>query len=271
MKILIMSDMEGVAGVKNFRDFCHPESRWYEKACRLETLEVNAAIDGFYAGGATYVQVADGHGPGGIDVELLDPRADYAEGWHPVWPFGLDAKYDGIAWVGQHAKASSEYGHLCHTQNLRFIDLVVNGVSIGEFGQMAYCAAELGVSPFFASGDDALAQEAAALVTGIVTCPVKRGVMPGAGEECTVSEYEVRNEGALHVAPQRARTMIRKAAEASMWSLKRNPPKLEPLAAPYVRTARFRPEEEGNPETRSEDRHESSFIELMGTPYTKVE
>jgi hypothetical protein len=56
-----------------------------------------------------------------------------------------------------------------------------------------------------------------------------------------------------------------------MWSLKRNPPRLEPLAAPYVRTARFRPEEEGGAETRAEDRHASSFIELMRMPYTMVE
>jgi D-amino peptidase len=267
MKILLMTDMEGVAGVKNFRDFCHPESPQYDKACRMETAEVNAAIDGFFAGGASYIQVADGHGPGGIDLESLDGRAAYADGWHPVWPFELEESYDGIAWVGQHAKASSEYAHLCHTQNLRFIDLTVNSTSLGEFGQMAYCAAELGVSPFFASGDDALAEEAAALVPGIVTCPVKRGVMPGTGAECTVAEYERRNEGALHVAPQRASAMIRKAAEASMWGLKRKPPRLEPLGGPYLRRARFRPENKGEPESIAEDRHESSFIELMRMPY----
>ena len=68
MKVLLMTDMEGVAGVKNSEDWCMPDSRFYSVGCRLLTLEVNAAVEGFFAGGATYVQVADGHGAGGILV-----------------------------------------------------------------------------------------------------------------------------------------------------------------------------------------------------------
>ena len=140
-----MTDLEGVAGVKNWEDWCRPESRNYDAACRLLTAEVNAAVDGFFAGGATEVQVVDGHGPGGINIELLDPRAEYARGWAPpTWPFGLNETFDGMAWVGQHAKASTEFAHLCHTQGFGYIDLSINSVSIGEFGQAGMCAAEMG-------------------------------------------------------------------------------------------------------------------------------
>ena len=71
MKIM-MTDMEGVSGVRRMQDWCTPESRYYQNGCRLLTQEVNAAVDGFFSAGATYVQVADGHGAGGIDIGLLD-------------------------------------------------------------------------------------------------------------------------------------------------------------------------------------------------------
>ena len=75
MKILLMSDMEGVAGILNREDWTRPSGATYDAGKRLLTEEVNAAIDGLFAGGATYVLVVDGHGPGGIDPELLDERA----------------------------------------------------------------------------------------------------------------------------------------------------------------------------------------------------
>ena len=149
MRIMLMTDMEGVSGVKNATEWLRPGDRRYEAGCRLLTREVNAAIDGFFAGGAKYVQVADGHGAGAIDIELLDERVEYARGWPEGWPFGMDSSYDGLAFVGQHAKASSELAHLAHTQSFQYIDLSVNGVSIGEFGQMTMCASELGVPSFF--------------------------------------------------------------------------------------------------------------------------
>ncbi|MBN2308758.1 MAG: M55 family metallopeptidase [Candidatus Hydrogenedentes bacterium] len=268
MRIMIMTDLEGVAGVKDWEDWCRPESRNYDTACRFLTNEVNVAVEAFFAEGASYVQVADGHGPGGIDIELLDPRVEYARGWPPGgWPFGLDASYDGLAHMGQHAKASTEYAHLAHTQSFRYIDLRVNGVSIGEFGQMALCAAELGVPEFFASGDLAFTREAEALVPGIVTCAVKRGVTPGAGEECTAEEYGRRNAGAVHTPPARARELIRTQASRAMRKLREDPPALPPVEGPFERVAVFRPEQAGGPSTIAREEHASSVIELMKLPF----
>ena len=55
MRIYLVTDLEGVCGVMNFRDWCTPESRYYEEAKRLLTAEVNAAVEGFLAGGAAEV------------------------------------------------------------------------------------------------------------------------------------------------------------------------------------------------------------------------
>lgn len=262
---MLMTDLEGAAGVKNAEDWLKPGARCYAVGCRLLTLEVNAAADGFFAAGAKYVQVCDGHGAGAIDIELLDPRVEYARGW-PGWPDGLDTSFAGLAFIGQHAKASSELAHLPHTQTFQYIDLTVNGVSIGEFGQSVMCAAELGVPAFYACGDLALTFEAQALVPGIDTCAVKRGVTRGAGEACTTEQYAGRNAGAVHTPPARARELIRRTAEAAARKLKKHPPQLIPIHAPFESVAILRPDAAGQPKRMSRATHATSVIALMRLP-----
>jgi D-amino peptidase len=272
MRILLITDMEGVAGITNSRDWCQPEGRHYDEGRRLLTLEVNAAIEGFFSAGVRYVQVADAHGYGGIDVELLDIRAEYARGWAPtdIYSYNVDSTFSGIAWIGQHAKASTEFAHLPHTQNMSYINQTVNGVSIGEFGQTALCAGEVGVPAFFGTGDLAFTKEASALAAGIVTCMVKRGIMPGTGEECTAEEYQRRNDGAIHVSPARARELIRLAAAKAVEQLNANPPRPIKLAGPFHRVTVFRPERRGEPTTVSREFHQDSFRDLMLLPHNPV-
>ncbi|HOJ33722.1 MAG TPA: M55 family metallopeptidase [Candidatus Hydrogenedentes bacterium] len=268
MKIYLMTDLEGVCGVKNSVDWVHMDSRFYPQACRLLTHEVNAAASGFLEGGAQHILVADGHGDGGIDPELLDPRVEFSRGWPEGFPFGLDESFDGIAWVGQHAKASSIGAHLCHTQSFDYIDLSINGVSIGEFGQLAYCAAELGVPAFFASGDRALAAEAESLVPGIVTCWTKQGTRKDSGKHCTTPEYARWNEGAVHLSPKRACEKIRETARHAALQLGKNRNRATlSLRPPFQRVAIFRPREQGGQKTISVEEHPSSVIALMNIPF----
>ena len=127
MKIMIMTDMEGCAGILNHDDWVTPEGRYYEKGQRFLTGEVNAAVAGFFEAGATEVVIIDGHGYGGIDPELLDERASLSRGApKPVWPWGLDKTFAGMAFVGQHAKAGTPYSHITHTGWFNCIDTTVN-------------------------------------------------------------------------------------------------------------------------------------------------
>jgi len=161
MKIKIITDLEGVAGVMNTTDWIYPGSKYYEIGKELLTKEVNAAIDGFFAAGAERVVVVDGHGAGAINGLMLDARAELQRGnGKYAWAMSVDDDYDAIAWVGQHPKAGTEYGHLCHTQNFDAIDCVVNGISIGEFGQAMFVYQQFGLVPIFASGCAAFAKEA---------------------------------------------------------------------------------------------------------------
>ncbi|MFQ6079086.1 MAG: M55 family metallopeptidase [Thermodesulfobacteriota bacterium] len=268
MKLYIMTDLEGVAGILDFENWCTPDSRYYEMAKEFLTLEVNAAVDGFMAGGATEIVVADGHGHGAINPKLLDPRVELMRGWPAGWPLLLDGSYDAVAWVGQHAKAGSEYAHLAHTQGFNYVDLSINGISIGEFGQFAMCASELGVRAIFASGDEAFTKEAQALVPGIETVSVKRGTTPGKGDELTTQQYRCRNYGAIHLHPQKARQRIREGALRAMQRAKNEKFGLIELKPPFERVAIFRPDAE-QPKTIARESHPSSVIALMNLPFAR--
>lgn len=268
---MIMTDIEGVAGVLNFEDWTAPGGYRYAKAVRLLTGEANAAVDGFFAGGAREVVLIDGHGLGGLDPELIDERARLSRGrYDPIWPWGLDQTFAALAFVGQHAKAGTPYSHLTHTQGFAFIDLAINGLSIGEYGQLALCAMELGVPTILACGEQAFADEAAALTPGVVTVAGKQGILRDGLDHLDSTAYAKAKLTAIHESPGRVRALIRDGALTAITKLKQDPhafhyPKLSP---PYVRTARFRAHAD-TPAHATRDEHPSSIIALMNMPYTR--
>ncbi len=245
MRVYLMTDLEGVAGVMNSTDWIYPESRYYELAKELLTKEVNAAVDGFFAAGATDVVVQDGHGHGAVNIALLDSRAKLQRGWNiaGAYPFGMDhGNFDVMAYVGQHPKAGTEYGHLCHTGTFHTVDFQINGISVGEFGQGVLLSQVYGITPIFASGCLAFTKEAAALVQGIETVAVKEGIQPGSGEECTAEEYEKWNWGAIHMQPEAACKAIREGAERALLRYIADPKSFAALSVspPYSKTVTFR-------------------------------
>ena len=52
MKVLIGTDIEGVAGVVSFEPQAYPEGKDYAEAMTLLTAEVNAAVEGLLEAGA---------------------------------------------------------------------------------------------------------------------------------------------------------------------------------------------------------------------------
>ena len=267
MKIILMTDMEGVAGVLNHDDWVLPGGRFYDQGRRLLTAETNAAVAGLCAGGATEVVVVDGHGAGGIDPEMLDARAMLLRGWGAnPYPFGLDATFDGMACVGQHAKAGTPFSHITHTGWFDVVDVAINGVSVGEYGEWALCGMELGVPFILACGEEAFAREAEALTPGVVTAAVKRGTMPDGLDQMDENEYRKAKLGALHLAPVAARRLIRAAAAKAARRLKTRPGSFHHtgLKPPYRCITRFR--REGNKPARTvERRHPSSIIGLLNS------
>jgi D-amino peptidase len=268
LRIYVMTDLEGVAGVISFQEWTGPEKPYYGLAREFLTAEVNAAVDGFFEGGATEILVADGHGPGAVNIHQLDPRAEYMRGWGDgPWPLMLDETFDAAAFVGQHAKAGTPYAHLAHTQSTGYLDLSINGVSIGEFGQLSMCASELGIRTIFGSGDEAFTKEAQALVPGIETVAVKRGIKSGTGDNLTREEYVRFTGSAIHLNPVKARRLIREGALRAMHRAKEEDFGIIQLTPPFERVAKFRPSE-NNPDWRiSRETHPSSVIDLMNMSY----
>jgi hypothetical protein len=84
MRIYLMTDLEGGAGVQNALDWTRPVQYWYDLARQLLTAEVNAAVAGSFDG-ADEVLVADGHGPSAVNAPGLDPNPAGVSSRGPPW------------------------------------------------------------------------------------------------------------------------------------------------------------------------------------------
>lgn len=273
MKVYIMTDMEGCAGILDHDNWVTPQGRYYEAGRRILTEEVNAAIEGFLEGGATQIVVCDGHGFGGIDPLQLHEKAELIRGVaSPPYPFWLDRSYDAIAHVGQHAKAGTPFSHITHTGWFSAIDCTVNGISVGEYGEMCLCAMELGVPSIFASGEEAFCREAEALTPGVVTVAVKRGLLPDGLEHLTTDQYKSAKLAACHLHHHEACRRIRlgAAAAARKWHLQPESFSYPQIHRPYVRINRVRGDGTSPPYTVRAD-HPDSLIALMNSPGTRLE
>lgn len=263
MHIYLMTDLEGVAGVQNALEWTRPGQPFYPLSRQLLTREVNAAVEGFLAGGATAVLVVDGHGPGAVDIQDLDSRARFMRGWPQGWPLGLEeGGYDAVAWVGQHAMSRTPFANMAHTQSFGYLEMSVNGTAIGEFGQLALCAGQLGVPAIFGAGDQAFTAEAEALVPGIHTVAVKRGTRPGRGDECTDTAYQERNGSAIHLQPRQACERIRAGAAAAVRRFLEAPFGLAAMEPPFRRTVVMRATENA-PRRFTVDEHATELAPLM--------
>ena len=80
MKVIVGTDIEGVAGIVDFNTQAYDTGKYYEQAKRLLTAEVNAAVEGLIEAGVEEVLVVDGHGPGAIAYEDLKSPAKLMHG-----------------------------------------------------------------------------------------------------------------------------------------------------------------------------------------------
>jgi D-amino peptidase len=161
MKVLISTDIEGVAGV------FHPEqvragNSEYERARLLMTHEANAAIAGAFDAGATEVLVNDSHGGfRNMPPDLLDARAQAVMGKprNLSMMSGVDDDVNAVCMVGYHSRAQGR-GILAHTINsFAFSRVYFNEQELGEAGIYGALAGEYGVPVVMASGDDVFIEE----------------------------------------------------------------------------------------------------------------
>ena len=162
VKVLLYFDMEGLSGQDDWRSYFFSFPEQYEQGRTRLMLDLNATIDGLFAGGADSVHVYDGHGSGNPEpdavVEVLDPRARMVEPEEGdgVWVTDLAQRgaYDAVAGIGLHSKTGAG-GFASHTLT-GGMEVILNGRSVTEAEISAFAWGEVGTPWVFAAGDDKL-------------------------------------------------------------------------------------------------------------------
>lgn len=183
MHIYLSVDLEGVNGIMHSSQ-TQPGEPGYQRAIGLLHRETNAVIEGLTRGGGTSFLVNDSHyDMRNLRIEELSDKASLINGWQKPFSMvsGIDGahqKVEAACFIGYHARAGSQRGVLSHTYRARvFLDVQLNGKSVGEIGLNAALAGHFGVPVILVTGDDVLCQEASELLGPQVTCvQVKKAV-----------------------------------------------------------------------------------------------
>ena len=209
MRVHIISDIEGVAGIVKWGQTSGDHTLYHEGR-KLYTEEINAAIRGAKAAGATEIVVMDCHGADGdyefnsLIADALEPNCEFVvqSEWTEYTEF-LEAGCDAALFVGMHAKAGTPDGVLSHTVSSQaWADLKFNGVSVGETGINAAFCGHWSCPVLLVTGDRATCAEARELLgDGVTTVEVKAGL----------GRFSARQK-----TPQRARELIEEGAKRGL-------------------------------------------------------
>ncbi len=209
MRILIMADLEGVSGIIRWEQV-GGDTTLFQEARRLYTEELNAAVRGAIAAGATDVVIVDCHGADGgyrfnsVVPELLHPAAQWVAGhmWGRYTEF-LEQGADACLLVGMHGRAGTPDAVLSHTiSTVNWANMWFNDDHVGELGINAALCGHYGCPIALVTGDEAVCAEAREILgDAIPTVAVKKGL----------TRYSARQ-----IAPARARVMIEEASRAAL-------------------------------------------------------
>jgi D-amino peptidase len=211
MKVYVVCDLEGVAGIVDFKKQCMEDGAYYQQAIRMATHELNALVDGAIEGGATEVYAWPGHGgfPGGIDVVLLHRECILVMHAGDEGPVGYDDSFDAMMLHGFHGMAGSG-GVLSHSFYPFPKNIWINDLKIGEIALNMAGFGEMGVPTVMVTGDQAAINEARALVPWIEEATVKWAL-----EEIEkLGAWSVRK--VISMSPKKAQDTIRAAAKKAM-------------------------------------------------------
>ena len=212
MRVHIISDMEGVSGIVKWEQTSGGEPL-YEEGRRLYTEEINAAVRGAKAAGATEIVVMDCHGAGkgwtfnSLLPERLEPDCEWVvqNEWTEYTAF-LEEGCDAALFVGMHARAGSALGGMSHTvSGTQWQNLWFNDDLVGETGINAALCGTWGCPVLMVTGDDAVCAEARELLgDALTTVVVKKAT----------GRFSARN-----VPPVKARAMIEEGAKRALADL----------------------------------------------------
>ena len=179
MKIFISVDMEGLWGVTSGLQLQRGNID-YERTRKLMTEEVNIVVKALFEEGAKEILINDSHATmDNLLIEELDERVSLITGSQKPLSMmqGIKQDFDGAIFIGYHPRALTEKGIFDHTYSGKSIqNVMINGVSLGEFGLNARLAGYYGVPVLFASGDNVFCEQVREEAGRIETLAVKKTI-----------------------------------------------------------------------------------------------
>lgn len=210
MKVFIAVDMEGATGVAH-REHLMPGGNDYERARGWLTSDVNAAVEGAVAAGASEVFVNDGHGNmRNLLIDKLHPATRLVVGPAQslnkplIQVTGIEeGGFEACLLVGFHSRAGTPGGLLSHTWvGMLVHEIRLQGRPAGESLLDAAIVGHYGVPVVLVTGADDVCREAQAdLGKDLTVVEVKRALGPSACASLT---------------PQRSAELIREAAQRAV-------------------------------------------------------
>ena len=161
MNVLVATDMEGIAGIEDYRDCLPSHPGAYARGRRLMTDEVLAVVAALRDGGAERITVGDWHMvgtnierermPAGVEVR---PIADLAltEAEPSMSKAAGGGKLDAVVLIGHHASTPTKLGFCSHTF-IWEMEVLLDGESLCEAQAFAQGLAAEGIPALAVSGD----------------------------------------------------------------------------------------------------------------------
>ena len=182
MKIFISSDIEGTAGIVDWKE-TELSERVGDYFREQMSREVAAACRGALAGGADDVLVKDAHDYArNIDPTVLPEEVKILRGWTRdpyIMMAGIDKSFAGAFFTGYHSGAGMDTNPLSHTMNLKNNYVLINGEKASELYINMLSASYNGVPSLMVTGDEGLCNWAAKKNPGMETVAVSHGIGGG--------------------------------------------------------------------------------------------
>jgi D-amino peptidase len=180
MRVFISADIEGCTGLTSWSQCEGPGGAPYDWdfARKMYTHDINAAIRGAKAAGATQVVVKDAHGLGrNLLISDLEPGTELISGFSDGNMMqGLDSTFKAAILVGYHGMAGTQNGIMEHALAGGLHRFYINGQECGEILASAAYAGAHGVPLILVTSDQAGCDEATSQVPGIKTAVTKQGM-----------------------------------------------------------------------------------------------
>jgi D-amino peptidase len=206
-RIFISADMEGVTGVVQPAQL-GPGGFEYERARRFMTAEVNAAITGARAAGATEFVIADSHGNAqNLLIDELPDTVRIVRGFpRPLGMMqGIDDRFAAVVFIGYHGSEYTTGAVRSHTMSsARLLKIGLNGMEVSEGIFNAAIAGHFGVPVAFVSGDRLAVEQIQKVVPGV---------------EGAIVKEPLGYHSAVTVTPARGQAMIRDGVRQALQRL----------------------------------------------------